>query len=394
VNGTAKLGKNIPDSLGYSLRDIDWALAHPHGHIVIETSGSTGAAKRVLLSGAAMAASGEAADRALHGPGQWLLTLPTDHIAGVNVLVRSVLAGTNPVTFDRSAPFTQSAFVRATGALTHATRYVSLVPTQLHRLLESSPIFDESLAALQSFSALLVGGAATAPHLLERAHSLGINVVTTYGMSETSGGCVYNGTPHPQVQARIGADGRIQLSGPMLADGYLAQSGGPHSVRCAQPHELAQSDAFITDPDGTRWHRTNDLGTWDAHTNTLSVLGRADDVILSGGLNISPHAIENALAGQFGLDQVCVVGIPDPEWGARVVALVTKSTAPTTPADKIKAHLIDTLGKGHAPRAYYEVDALPHTHSGKIDRAAAAQIAHTLAQSEGSPHQAAPSREK
>lgn len=382
MNGTEIGGKSSMGSSQYSLGEISRALSVPQGHIVIETSGSTGAAKRVVLSGAAMTASGLAADAALSGPGQWLLALPTDHIAGVNVLTRSVLAGTTPVIADRSSRFGQRTFIDGTAALSHSVQYVSLVPTQLHRLLQSGPLYDDSLSALRSYAALLVGGAATSPQLLRQVRELGINAVTTYGMSETSGGCVYDGQPLTGVRAQLDSRGRILLGGPMLANGYLHESEPEHAHDCARTHEFAQTDAFWTDEQGIRWHRTNDLGHIDSN-GTLSVLGRADDVILSGGLNISPQAIEAQLAGRFGIDQICVVGVPDPEWGSAVIALVTNGTGSRAPLAQVKDHLSATLGKGHMPRAFLTVNQLPHASSGKVDRSAARSLA--LAQMNSQP---------
>lgn len=380
MNGTengSKISKKLSE---YSLLEISHALSSPRGHIVIETSGSTGSAKRVVLSSAAMSASGFAADSALSGPGQWLLTLPTDHIAGVNVLTRSVLAGTTPIVTDRSHSFSQRQFIDGTLALTNSTTYVSLVPTQLHRLLEPGPLYDDSLAALQSYAAVLVGGAATSPQLLHTVKELGVAAVTTYGMSETSGGCIYNEKPLDGVSARIAADGRILLAGAMLADGYLRESEPSHVHDCLSSHELAQSSSFELDGQGKRWHRTNDLGSIDS-AGKVTVLGRADDIIISGGLNIVPQAIEAELSDRFGIGQVCVVGIPSPEWGSQVVALVTKGTGKLAPAAQIKAHLRATLGKGHLPRAFLTVDSLPHKSSGKVDRTAARTLATRLANS-------------
>lgn len=359
----------------YSLQEVAGALGADHGHLVISTSGSTGDPKHVVLSAPAVKASAQAADGALAGPGQWILTLPTDHIAGVNVLVRSVVAGTAPVVLDRSVRFSQASFLAACASLTHPTRYVSLVPTQLHRLLEPGALYDETLSALSTFAGILVGGAATAPLLLEQARHAGLAVVTTYGMSETSGGCVYNASPLNGVAVAVDECGRISLGGAMIAEGYALDLAGPHDPACTRTHAFDENDpAFTSGPDGMRWHRTNDIGELDGQ-GRLRVLGRADDMILSGGLNISPTRIEAALAGHFGIAEALVVGIPDPEWGARVIALVTHGTEAIASASEIKNALAANLDKGHVPRAFYRVDQLPLTLSGKPDRRQAQHIA-------------------
>ncbi len=378
----------------YSLTGIE-AVVAGSGHVVIHTSGSTGVAKGVLLSASALMASAASADRALNGPGQWLLTLPTDHIAGVNVLARSVLAGTTPVVLDRSVPFSPRGFLLATSRLVHPTRYVSLVPTQLHRLISPDAysqnshlpgsLRTEALEALRGYAAVLVGGAATPAPLLELARAAGINVVTTYGMSETSGGCVYNGTPLDIAQVRIDSSERVWLSGPMLAQGYVSNAGleipsdiSTSTECCTVKHVLQHDPAFVTDESGQRWHRTNDVGHLDPASGTLTILGRADDIILSGGLNIVPARIESALTGRYGIGQACVVGVPDPQWGHTVVAVVTQSGARLAPLDQIRGELTATLGKGYGPREIVTVDQLPLTDSGKPDRRQAERIAQAM----------------
>ncbi len=378
----------------YSLEAVKSILASA-GHVVIHTSGSTGTPKAVLLSASALMASAASADRALDGPGQWLLALPTDHIAGVNVLARSALAGTHPVTLDRSVPFSASGFLLATSRLVHPTCYVSLVPTQLHRLISpdayghdsrtSGALQDEVLDALRGYAGVLVGGAAIPAPLLDRARDAGIKIVTTYGMSETAGGCVYNGKPLDIAQVRTDSSDRVWLSGPMLADGYISDTelenlpAFPSSnLPCTTTHPLREDPAFVTDESGMRWHRTNDLGHLDPQSGQLNILGRADDVILSGGLNIVPSRIESALTGQYGIGQACVVGVPDPHWGHKVVAVVTQSGARLAPVDQIRTELNATLGKGYGPRAFLTVDQLPLTDSGKPDRRQAERIAQAM----------------
>ncbi len=391
----------------YSQDDIERVLAHERGHVVVQTSGSTGEPKGVLIDSAALRASADATHHLLDGPGQWLLTLDTHHIAGIAVLSRSVIAGTQAITLPEGPSFTPERFSRATIQLTDSNTYTSLVPTQLHRLLHEietgGPQAQATKPALQSYNAILVGGAATSQNDLDYARSLDIAVVTTYGMSETSGGCVYNNRPFDNVAIKLDHTNRIHIASAVLAQGYLASVDLAHRPDCVEPHPLRESDAFLTDSHGVRWHRTNDLGVIDPHSQELTIVGRADDVILSGGLNIAPALIENALGGRFSISQICVVGVPDPEWGQKVVALYTSAAAasgpevsgpvsrisaastnstasPTSgsgelPVQEIKAYVIATLGAGYMPREFIKVAQLPHTTSGKIDRRTATKLA-------------------
>jgi O-succinylbenzoic acid--CoA ligase len=326
--------------------------------LLVETSGSTGTPRRVVLSAAALRASATATHARLGGPGRWLLALPAHHVAGAQVIVRALLAGHPPVTLDTREGFRPDGFAEAASSLpATGRRYTSLVPTQLHRVLAAR---GEALDALRRFDAVLVGGAATPPALLDAASSEGVNAVTTYGMSETSGGCVYDGIPLDGVGVRLDGQGRIELAGPMLAAGYLGEPA-------------ATGLAFV---DG--WFRTSDLGRWDG--NRLAVLGRADDVITTGGESVHPSAVERVLTSQPGVRAACVVGVPDPEWGQSVVAAVvlddTSGAARTGDADQeawaeaVRAE----LGPPAVPRRLRVLDALPLRGVGKPDRAEVARL--------------------
>ena len=189
------------------LRDFD--DAENPDPLVVETSGSTGEPKRVALSRKALRASAEATAARLGGSGQWLLNLPPSYVAGLQVLFRSVRAGTEPVV-------QSGAFADAAAAMTGERRYVSLVPTQLHRMLDDPDDVD----ALRTFTTVLVGGANVPQSLRDQAAAAGVSVVATYGMSETCGGCVYDGMPLDGVAVALSAEGRIRLAGPVLFDGY------------------------------------------------------------------------------------------------------------------------------------------------------------------------------
>lgn len=319
--------------------------------LVVSTSGSTGDPRGVLLSTAALRASATATADRLAGPGQWLLALPLQHIAGLQVLVRSVIAGTSPVVVP-DGPFRPPSFVATTSRLGPGPRYTSLVPTQLVRLLDDAAGTD----ALRTFDAVLVGGAATGADLLGRARAAGVRVVTTYGMSETCGGCVYDGVPLDGVTVRLDDEGRVLLSGPVLALGYADGVQEP-----------------FVHLDGRRWMRTSDLGTW--LDGRLTILGRADDVLVSGGAKVSPHAVEAALEP---LGEVVVVGLPDDEWGQVVVAVVVPRPGTTPTLAQARAAVTERLGAAHAPRHLVVTGSLPLRGPGKIDRRAAQQLAHEL----------------
>ena len=322
--------------------------------LVVGTSGSTGSPKLAMLTRDALVASATATHERLGGPGRWLLPMPAHHIAGIQVLVRSLVAGTRPVAADLSSGFTPAAFADAADGVEAERRYTAVVPTQLVRLLAD----DRGTEALRRFDAVLVGGAATAPALLDRAREAGVRVTTTYGMSETAGGCVYDGLPLSGSWARAGSDGRIQLGGDTLAAGYL---GRPDLT----------ATAFTTDTDGTRWFTTDDVGHLDDR-GRWHVDGRVDDLVTTGGLKVAPRLVEEAIGARLpGVAECAVVGVPDPEWGEVVAAaLVLADGSPAPELADVRDALRGAL-PGHAlPRRVAVVDALPLRGPGKPDRPA------------------------
>ncbi len=322
--------------------------------LVVPTSGSTGAPRLVLLSAAALTVSADSTHAALGSPGRWLLALPTTHIAGLQVLVRSLRAGLDPVVVDISSGFTVAAFADTVASMDVASseqpHYTALVPTQLQRLLDDGA----GVEALWQLDAVLVGGAAMSSELLARASRAGVTVVSTYGMTETCGGCVYDGVPLPGVDLAIADDGRIQIAGPILFDGYLGAA------------ELER---------GQGWFTTNDLGRLD--DDGLHVRGRADNVIVSGGVNVPAEAVERLLLGVPGVAAAVVVGVPDAEWGERVVAVVSASIA--IQLDVIRSSCEGALPREWVPREVFTLEALPVLPSGKPDRVAVRHIAAELA---------------
>lgn len=307
--------------------------------LVVPTSGSTGEPKGVLLSAANLHASAQATAERLGGHGQWLLALPPTHIGGVQVLVRSLLAATAPQVLHGSGPATFSA---ATCGLGSGRRYVSLVPTQLLRLLSTAA------PALREYDAVLLGGAAADPALLTRARELDVRVVTTYGMSETAGGCVYDGRPLSGVRVELDADGRIRLGGAVVAQGY----------RLRDDPDLAGGE-FLT-RDAGRWHEDG----------TLQVLGRIDDMVITGGVNVAPDAVEAVLRTHADVADAGVVGVPDPHWGQRVRAVVVAVPGAAVTLEALREHVARQLPRSWAPHELVLLDVLPRTSGGKIDRRA------------------------
>ncbi|GAA3309700.1 AMP-binding protein [Arthrobacter ramosus] len=324
--------------------------------VVVRTSGSTGTPKATVLTVDELAASSMATAIALRGEGQWLLALPLQYVAGVQVLVRSLFAGTRPWAMDLSNGFTPEAFTSGAEELTDTIRFTSLVPTQLQRLLDSpSP---QTLAMLRRFNAILLGGAPAPAPLLDAAREAGLKVVTTYGSAETCGGCVYDGRPLEGVQVMLDDDGRVLLGGDTVASGYL---DAPE----------ATAEAFFEE-DGTRWYRTNDLGELAAD-GTLTVLGRADDVIITGGVKASAAFIQAELEKFDGVTAAFVAGVPSREWGQAVAAYVAvEDSSPESIAD-YKAHCQESLGT-LAPKTVLTTDGLIMLPNGKPDRLAMIEL--------------------
>jgi O-succinylbenzoic acid--CoA ligase len=313
--------------------------------LVVETSGSTGRPKRVRLSRRAVLASVTATERRLGTGGRWLLTLPVAYVAGLQVACRSLAAGHEPVLLEE-----HGSFADATRALGEEARFVSLVPTQLHRMLED----PADVAALRTFHTVLLGGGPVDAGLRSRAAEAGVRIVATYGSSETAGGCVYDGYALDGVALALGRAGRIRIGGPTLFDGY---EGDP---------ELTASVL----EDG--WFLTSDAGRLD-DDGRLHVLGRLDDVVVSGGVNVPTPAVARRLRTHPGVTAAEVLGVPDEEWGNRVVAFVV------APAGLSLSEVRDWVGQEHprswAPRSVVVLDAIPLLANGKPDRVRLRELA-------------------
>lgn len=376
--------------------------------MVLRTSGSTtGTGKLVGVSMDALVASARATHKRLGGPGIWVLALPAYHAAGVQVLVRAAVAGTHvfnaykeggfdpqhlaqvidaacvaAADCDAGSSFDDDAVSscaggaggEAEGALAADDSgracpvYTSLVPTQLRRALD-----DEQLrGALARIDAVLIGGAAADAQLLEQAKAAGIRVVTTYGMSETCGGCVYDGQPLPGVSMDVDqATGAIWLSGPMLATGYLGDEERTRRCFVSRPDSQAGEPA-------RRWFITSDRG--HIVDGRLQVLGRLDDVIISGGIKVEPGPIEALLALNPLVSECAVVGLPDLQWGQVVTAVVVPASMPGLGRvdegailAQIRVYLEQKLSGAQCPKQVLLADALPYKGIGKVDRRALAQ---------------------
>jgi o-succinylbenzoate---CoA ligase len=309
--------------------------------LCIATSGSTGEPKGALLSHAALEASARATMARIgrQDDDVWLSCLPWQHIGGLQVLLRARLFGTPLVVHDTFDPDRVAAETTAT--------LVSLVPTQLHRLLDAG-------VDLARFRVVLLGGARAPDELLTRARQAGVNVVTTYGMSETSGGCVYDGAPLDGVDVAVDDEGHISLRGPMLMTGYRDRPD-------------LTAEVLV---DG--WFRTSDLGRWE--DGRLVVVGRADDVVVSGGENVPTAVVADLLASHPSVAEVAVTGVPDATWGERVVAVV-RPAGPAPSLRELREWVERRAPVAFAPRGLVVVDELPLLPSGKLDRLAVARQA-------------------
>ena len=329
---------------------------------VVTTSGSSGVPKSVVISRNALISSAYATAARI-GEGAWLLAVPATYVAGVQVIVRALLADREPAVV--AGPFRPEPFAAAAlGMASHVDgarvpSYTSLVPAQLQRLLDAAEHDDTVSQALRSFEAILIGGQALAPAVQERAAAVGARVVRTYGSTETSGGCVYDGVPLDGVELAI-VDGEVRLSGPTLADGYLGEPERTASV-------------FPVDENGRRWYRTGDGG--EVVDGVLRVTGRLDNVIVSGGVNVSLDRVEAAVRGIRGLESAVVVAIPDATWG-QGSAVIVPGLAPDAEAEmlaRVRETVAEHVGPVARPAGVIAVDELPTLSSGKPDRRALAR---------------------
>lgn len=329
VNGLMPEVHGLPDSVDDSVG------------FIVETSGSTGSPKRIELSAAAALSSAQASASRLGGSGQWLLALPINYVAGLNVLIRSAVAETQPVMMNTSVTFTAEAFVRHTTMMRAEKKFTALVPTQLSRLAVAAEQDQSVLQALLAYDAILVGGQASSPQLLDNLRELGANIVETYGSAETFGGIIYDGKPLDGVTVGINSDSQIELSSTTLANEFVALG------------KIVMSD----------------LG--EIVDGKLRVLGRADRVLISGAVKVSLDRVEAVARDVGGVVEVAASAIDDLEWGQRVAIVYVGSPEV---ADEIAQRLADDLGPAAKPLRIIRADRVPKLSSGKHDLQAIKQL--------------------
>ena len=301
--------------------------------LVVETSGSTGKPKSVAISTTALIASTNAAHKYLGAtPGDsWSLLLPITHIAGLNVIARATALGTKVIDNRNVSNYVDADFI-------------SIVPTQLHRAINGDAKLLEHLTAAE---AVLVGGGSTLDELRKKATEKHVKIVSTYGMTEMCGGCIYNQKPLEGVDVEINLEGLIKLRGPMMATTYLNDQSGWNEIT----------------NDG--WFQTRDFGEFE--DGKLKVLGRADDVIKSGGEKISLIEIEEKFKKYFPNIEVVAFGVPDAEWGEKLCLGVTKQISLTEVQSKLTGV--------NAPKEVFVLSQIPRTKLGKVDRPALVNLA-------------------
>lgn len=320
----------VSDGPALSLVPIQASDVSARTALVVTTTGSSGQAKEIGLSAAALLASARASNKFIGAEfgNTWSLLLPLNHIAGINVLIRSLELGTTPANL-----------IGFTGKYPKVD-FTAIVPTQLYRALNG----DENLLShLQSARAVLVGGAALTQQLRNQAESAGITIIETYGSTETSGGCIYNGYPLDGVEVAIGAGQRIAIKGKVVA------------------HELMSEDG---------WYYTSDAGHFDGER--LIVDGRIDDIVITGGENVSLSAIDRVLAQSFPEIQSAAFAVTHPEWGHAIHCALVGADSTLEPA--IQSALEREIGAAAKIKGFHYLSELPLIGIGKVDRAALGRL--------------------
>ena len=362
-----------PESVASTIKSViraddpDFLIESDETAIVCSTSGSTGTPRGTLLSRTALHASATAFGQRFGTDSRWVLAMPIHRIAGLMVLVRSHF-NNSPIVLDPSIggarQFSAPTFWATTQSAVRSSQadgrplMVSLVPTQISRLIDSGKV---GIEALQAYDLVLSGAAATPQPLLEKLRQLGIKVSVSYGMSETCGGCVFDGMPLNGVQVSIASEqdaqpGRISIAGSVLASGYR--------LRPDLDGVSFVDNRFIT----------HDVGAIDP-AGLIHILGRLDDIVTVGGVNVALSAVEAAIRHHPNIDEVAVIDVTDPLWGSLPVAYVVLRNNETHTAEsknklrrEIQEAVAQRIGRAATPRTVSFVDQLPMLDSGKIDR--------------------------
>ncbi len=319
--------------------------------VVLQTSGSSSAqTSLVAITADALRGSAQATHQALGGPGQWVLALPAQHIAGLQVVTRAVVSGAPPISAVQPGGFKPEVLAEATPTTTRGRLYTALVSPQVAAILEAG---GAALEALRRYDAVLLGGGFVAPSLLERGRAEGVNLVTTYGMTETSGGCVYDGYPLPGTDLLVDENQNLLIRTPGLMSGYLDEPTPWQQVN------------------GLRYLRTSDRAEV-APDGRLKLLGRSDDLIKTGGKQVVARDVAEA-ATAAGVREAFVYGRPDTKWGQQVTMVAVPG--PGTQAEDVRGAVKTALGAASAPRTIVFVSELPKTALGKVRRNASIAVA-------------------
>jgi O-succinylbenzoic acid--CoA ligase len=314
------------------------APVSPGVAVVVATSGAGGGSKLVELHRVAIAVAVRASAARLGTTrgAPWIAALTPAHIGGLLVFLRAAILGVPITVHDGFDP----ARIVLDG---QGAAFVPLVPALVRRLIGTG-------LGLHGLT-LLVGGDALDERTANAARSRGAHLVTSYGLTETCGGFAYDGVPLEGMGVRLDPHGVIEVSGPMLMEGYRLDAA-------------ATGAAFTTDG----WLRTRDLGAV-GDDGTLTVLGRADDAIRTGSETVWPHEVELALADHPKVGDIAVAARPDPEWGSHVCAFVAPRVADDPPTlEELRGHAADRLARFKLPRELVLVPAIPRTTTGKVRR--------------------------
>lgn len=327
-----------------AVQATDGSLEVPDAVLVVATSGSTGAPRGVLLT----AGQVTALTPAVNGPGRphWVAALPVTSMGGLNVLIRSLAADRPPAivaSIGGAGPFTAAVFAAAVRSCSTDDVRTSLVPAQVARLLAD----DEGIEALRACRLVLVGGAALRPSVRSAAQELGITLTSTYGATETAGGCVLDGRPVAGTSLHLEEDGRIVVTGPSVASGYRgdpAATAAAFSGRSFRTHDLG-----VIQPDGR-----------------LSVTARADDIVVVNGVNVSPTAVEHLAADLPDVAAAAAVVLRRADEEPAIWLFVQpRDGAPV--AGRVEDAVVERLGRAARP-SVRSVDRIPHLPNGKVDR--------------------------